>query len=106
MLVNTLICRILLFGLLLSGCTSGNVVTKEEINRQNKADAVVSGILFDKDLDNSASYNIRRNGLVVIKFDDSVSSQTYTEVVDLLRSSAEIHGVRAEQGGREVCPLQ
>lgn len=100
------ISSILLYGLFLSGCAGSNVVTKEEIEIQNKADVVVSGVLFDNDVDNSASYNIRKSGLVVIKFDDSVPKHTYTEVVNVLRSNSAITGVRAEQGGMEVCPLQ
>ena len=62
-------------------------------------------ILFDNDLDNAASYNIRKNGYVVIKFDSSVPEIKYTEVVNLLRSSKRLNGVFAEQSGVEVCPL-
>ena len=89
----------------LSGCAE-NIVTMEEIETQNKADSAVSEILFDYDLDNSTSYNIRKNGLVVIKFDESVSDKNYMEVVNFLRSSPVIDGVQAEQGGVEVCPLK
>lgn len=98
--------RFLLFPALLAGCADNNAVTKAEIETQNRADAVVSGLLFDKSLDNSASYNIRKNGFVVIKFDESVSERTYSEIVNSLRSSPEITGVKAEQSGREVCPLR
>ena len=90
----------------LAGCAENNTVTKAEIETQNRADAVVSGLLFDKSLDNSASYNIRKNGFVVIKFDESVSERTYSEIVNSLRTSPEITGVKAEQSGREVCPLR
>ena len=91
---------------LLAGCADNNAVTRAEIETQNRADAVVSGLLFEKSLDNAASYNIRKNGFVVIKFDESVSGRTYTDIVTSLRSSPEIAGVKAEQGGREVCPLR
>jgi hypothetical protein len=91
---------------LLAGCADNNAVTRAEIETQNRADAVVSGLLFEKSLDNSASYNIRKNGFVVIKFDESVSERTYTGVVNSLRSSPGIAGVKAEQSGREVCPLR
>ena len=91
---------------LVTGCVDNNVVTKAEIETQNRADAVVSGLLFEKSLDNSASYKIRKDGFVVIKFDESVSEHTYSEIVNSLRTSPEITGVRAEQSGREVCPLR
>ena len=58
-----------------------------------------------KCIDYAASYKIRKNGLVVIKFDESVTKRNYTDVVNLLRSSPEVDGVQAEQGGVEVCPL-
>ena len=73
---------------------------------QGEADNVVSSLLFDKELDSNASYNIRKDGFVVIRFDESVSEQRYTEAVRLLRSSDNVKGVRAEQGGAEVCPLR
>ena len=73
--------------------------------QQTKADAVVSGLLFENDMNAHASYNIRKDGFVVIKFDDSIASKDYTRVVESLRSSDELSGVRAEQGGREVCIL-
>lgn len=98
--------EILLILTLLSGCVANNVVTQEEIETQSRADAVVSRVLFENDLDESTSYNIRKNGLVVIKFDKSVSRRTYTKVVNALRSSQDISGVQAEQSGREVCPLR
>lgn len=91
---------------LLAGCADNNAVTRAEIETQNRADAVVSGLLFDEGLDNAASYNIRKNGLVVIKFDESVSERTYTDIVNTLRSNPGITGVKAEQSGREVCPLR
>ena len=91
--------------LLLVGCVSDKILTQDEIEKQNKAAEVVSGILFENDLSDSSSYNIRKDGYVVIIFDDSVSDKKYTEVVQLLRSNADIKGVRAEQYGVEVCAL-
>jgi len=88
------------------GCTADNVLTKEEVENQNKSSEIVTGILFENDLDESASYNIRKDGYVVIKFDSSVSEKTYTEIVNQLRSSPAIVGVWAEQSGVEVCPLR
>ena len=91
--------------LFFAGCADQNSLTQEEIQIQSKADAVVSGVLFEKELDEKASYNVHKDGFVVIKFDKSVSSKKYTEIVNYLRSSSEINGVRAEQSGREVCPI-
>ena len=104
--MKTQIFGILLLADFLAGCTANNVVTKKEMETQNKAGTVVTEVMFVNDLSNSASYNIRKNGFVVIKFDESVSMTAYTEVVNLLRSSPDIHGVRAEQSGIEVCPLR
>lgn len=90
----------------LIGCSSQNILTEEEIKMQNDADAVVSELLFEKDLTVTASYNIRKSGFVVIRFDKSVTSKIYTEVVNTLRKNAKIPGVEAEQEGVEVCPLR
>ena len=88
-----------------TACVDQNTLTKEEMIKQSQADAFVSGVLFESDMDGLASYNIRKDGFVVIKFDESIKSKDYTEVVETLRSSEELTGVRAEQGGREVCKL-
>lgn len=87
------------------GCASQQSLTQEEMAIQNRADAVVSNLLFEEELDQTASYNVRKDGFVVIKFAKSVPSETYARVVEMLRSSSGIRGVRAEQGGREVCKL-
>jgi hypothetical protein len=92
--------------LLLNGCADTGVLTMEEVEKQNNADSVVSSVLFENALDTSASYNVRKNGYVIIKFDESVPGSKYTEVVGVLRSNPMIKGVRAEQGGVEVCPLK
>jgi hypothetical protein len=101
--------RIVSFSLLLflnTGCVSDNLVSQEEIQNQSKAADIVSAVLFDNDLDTLASYNIRKSGLVVIKFDESVSDQKYRKVVELLRSNTDIKGVRAEQAGVVVCGVR
>lgn len=92
--------------LLLAGCVGNDSLTREEMGIQNRADAVVSQLLFERELDTTASYNVHKDGFVVIKFDASVPPARYTEIVDTLRASPDIRGVRAEQSGREVCPLQ
>lgn len=94
-----------LTAMLLTGCASSDRVSREEVAAQTRADAVVSGVLFERDLDTTASYNIRKNGLVIIRFDTSVPVRTYTEVVNTLRASPAIGGVQASQAGVEVCPL-
>ena len=60
----------------------------------------------ENDQDETASYNIRNDGYVVIQFDSSVSEKNYTKVVEQLRSNNNIPGVWAEQNGVEVCPLR
>jgi len=92
---------------LITACSSSpNLVTEEEIKVQNKIDAIVASALFDRELDNNASYNIRKNGMIVIKFDDNVPEAAYTEVVNALRANAHITMLRAEQSGVEVCGLR
>ncbi len=89
----------------LTACQS-NELTTEEIATQNAADAEVSAILFEHELDSHASYNVHKDGSVIIRFDKSVSSTAYTSVVNLLRTKEEINGVYAKQSGYEVCPLK
>jgi hypothetical protein len=88
----------------LSACQA-NEFSAEEIAQQNAADSAVASLLFEKELDSLASYNVHKDGSVVIKFDASVSTQNYTDAVDALRQIDSIKGVQAEQGGQEVCPL-
>jgi len=95
----------LLFFFLL-GCVSENTVSKEELVIQSAADYAVASLLFEKDLSGNASYNIRKNAFVVIAFDKTVSPSAYNDVVNALRSSKAISGVRAEQEGVEICPLR
>ncbi|MCU7955743.1 MAG: hypothetical protein KZQ74_00230 [gamma proteobacterium symbiont of Bathyaustriella thionipta] len=90
---------------ILSACQS-NELTQQERLIQNAADAKTAATLFDYDLDNQASYNVHRDGSVIIKFDKSVQTNDYTAIVDTLRTIPEIHSVYATQGGRQVCPLQ
>ena len=97
---------VLLFLFLLAGCVDQQALTQKEIETQNRVDAIVSGLLFENELDEQASYNVRKDGFLVVKFSDSVTSDKYTEIVDTLRSNPEINGVRAEQSGREVCPIR
>ena len=88
------------------GCSADNVLTKEEVENQNNSSQVVTNVLFENDIDETASYNIRKDGYVVIQFDSSVSEKKYTKVVNQLRTNNSITGVWAEQSGVEVCPLR
>lgn len=91
---------------LLTACSSQNVLTEEEIKTQSAADSVVTELLFEKELTMTASYNVRKSGFVVIRFDKSVPSNVYTDIVNTLRKNKNIPGVQAEQEGVEVCPLR
>lgn len=88
------------------GCSSKNILTKNEIENQNKSSEIVTNILFENDLDEKASYSVRKDGKIIIQFDASVSPKTYTEIVNKLRESPVIPAVKAEQSGLEVCPLR
>lgn len=90
----------------LSGCASDQVISQEEMRLQDASSAEVANVLFEKEMDNLASYNVRRDGYVVIKFDQSVSFDKYNDVVQVLRSKKAISGVYAEQGGKQVCGLR
>ena len=100
--------HIFIIGLIifLAGCSSPNILTEEEKKTQDAASEAVSGLLFDNELDTLASYNVRKNGYVVIKFHKSIKQKTYTNIVAKLRKTTSIRGVYAEQGGKEVCPLR
>ncbi|MEJ2609331.1 MAG: hypothetical protein P8179_04385 [Candidatus Thiodiazotropha sp.] len=87
------------------GCADQQSLTQKEMENQNRVDAIVSGVLFENDLDEAASYNIHKDGFVVIKFAESVPFDKYNHIVGILRSNKEISGLRAEQGGKEVCPI-
>ncbi len=90
--------------LLLTACQS-NELSPEEIALQDAADERVSSLLFEQNLDNHASYNVHKDGSVIIRFDRNVSSERYTDIVQKLRAAPEISSVYAEQGGQQVCPL-
>lgn len=87
------------------GCVDQQSLTQEERAIEDRVDAVVSGVLFENELDEAASYNVHKDGFVVINFGKSVPFDKYSHVVDILRSNKAINGLRAEQEGREVCPM-
>lgn len=105
MKIIKIFCALVLPAGLLS-CNADNILTKEEVENQNRSSQVVTEVLFENDVDETASYNIRNDGYVVIHFDSSVPEKKYTRVVNQLRSSNDIPGVLAEQDGVEVCPLR
>lgn len=88
----------------ISGCASDQVISQRELRLQDAAATEVASVLFEKEMDSLASYNVRRDGFVVIKFDQSVPFDRYNDVVATLRSNKAILGVYAEQGGKQVCP--
>ncbi len=90
----------------LAGCVNSNEVTPEQLVRMDLADQAVSGALFEAEVDASTSYNVRKDGFVVIQFSPDVPNEVYTRVVSQLRADDRVKGVRAEQGGREVCVLK
>ena len=92
--------------LVLSSCASQHELTQDQVKIQAAADAAVANILFDKDASDMASYNVRKDGFVVITFGRSVGFETYNDVVQTLRAHESIKDVRADQAGREVCPLR
>ena len=99
---------LLIFGLaslVLTACVDQNTLTSEQMELQGKADNAVAGILFENEIDTKASYNIHKDGFVVIKFHESVPEEVYTRTVDEMRSNTLISGVDAWQGGRNVCVL-
>ena len=87
----------------LAGCASDQVISHEEMRVQDAAATEVANVLFEKEMDNLASYNVRRDGYVVIKFDQSVTFAQYNDIVETLRGKKTISGVYAEQGGKQVC---
>lgn len=91
------------FGIFLSACSSPDILTEEERRTQDIAAEAVSTLLFENDLSTLASYNVRKDGLVVIKFHKSITEEIYTDIVRQLRKTAGIKRVYAEQGGKEVC---
>lgn len=90
---------------LLAACSSEDVLTEEERRIQDAADGQVALVLFGHNLTAMASYKVRKNGSVVIKFDKSVPAKKYQKVVQSLRASSSIKSVYAEQEGKEVCTL-
>lgn len=94
----------LFVALLLSNCAGQNELTKEEIIIQQKATDALTQILFEYDLDEDASFQVEKNGFVHLRIQGLVAINTYTKAVEALRAHKNINGVRAEQGGVEICP--
>lgn len=91
--------------LMLSACASDSVISESEMQTQNRADAVVSSLLFEHGLDEKATYSVHKDGSVVIRFGKAVPFLVYNEVVQGLRDNPAVKGVYAEQEGKEVCGL-
>jgi len=99
-------CLIGLAMAVLVGCVNSNEVTSEQLAMMDQADKAVAGALFEAEVDASTSYNVRKDGFVAIWFSLDVPNDVYTRVVSQLRADERVKGVRAEQGGREVCVLK
>ena len=80
------------------------MISQEEMRVQDAAATEVANVFFEKEMDNLALYNVRRDSFVIIKFDQSVLFAQYNDVVEMRRSKKAIAGVYAEQGGKQVCP--
>lgn len=90
----------------LAGCATEQRISPQERRIQDAADTAVAALLFEREMDSLASYHVRKDGFVVIKFHKSVSTPRYNAIVKDLRANPAIAGVRAEQGVAEVCPLR
>lgn len=101
--ILTIILSVLILSL--SACVDDNTLTAEQIKIQQKATDVVAQVLFEYEIDTRASYNVRKNGFVVIKFNKDIPFDVYNAAVADLRASRHITGVDAWQGGRNVCVL-
>jgi hypothetical protein len=86
-----------------TGCTPSNTYTDEQLALEDRVDKAVNETLLDHDLESLASWGIRKNGRLNIKFAEEVKYDQYKRVVDELRADPNIPSVRAEQGGVEVC---
>ena len=69
----------------------------------SKTSTAVSGILFEYDADEFASYSIRDNGFLDVTFARNTPDALYSEILDKLQKHPDIKGVLAGKGG-PVCP--
>lgn len=59
----------------ITACSNQNSLTREQLEIQSRADSAASSVLFEHELDETASYNIRTDGFLVIKFPESVADE-------------------------------
>lgn len=78
---------------------TGPVVAEDAVS---KASAAVSGVLFDYDGDEFASYAIRDSGFVDITFASNTPDALYGEILNKLQKHPDIKGVLSGKGG-PVC---
>lgn len=88
----------------LSGCAGQSELTKQQVIIQQKATNALTEILFEHDLDENTSYEVNKDGYVHLRVQGLVSIKIYTKAIEELRAHSNISGVRAEQGGIEICP--
>jgi len=92
--------------LLLASCsTNSNELTKEEVLIQQKATNALTEILFEHELDEKSSFEVKKDGFVNLRIQGLVAIKTYTKAIKALRTHKDIKGVHAKKGGVEVCPL-
>jgi YbbR domain-containing protein len=92
--------------LLFASCsTNTNEVSKEEMLLQEKATNALTEILFDHELDEKSSFEVKEDGFVNLRIQGLVAIKTYTKAIKALRAHKDIKGVHAKKGGVEVCPL-
>jgi len=92
--------RAVLLLALLGGLMGGGPAVAEDA--VSKASAAVSGVLFDYDGDEFASYAIRDSGFVDITFASNTPDALYGEILNKLQMHPDIKGVLSGKGG-PVC---
>lgn len=66
---------------------------------ESKTSAAVTGILFEYDADEFASYRIRDSGFLDITFARNTPDALYSEILNKLQKHPDINGVLAGRGG-------
>lgn len=91
--------------LFISACSSENMLTKEELQIQLKAENAVSKMVFDSSFSNKVSYKVNKDGSVLINFAPEIELFDFAYLIQQLRSHRDIKSVIASQAGTEVCQL-
>jgi hypothetical protein len=70
-----------------------------------ESEDALTAILFDENMEN-VSYNLRGDGFVDILFGPSVSDETYSHILNRLKTHPDIPGVLAGKGKGDFCPVK